>query len=290
MNGPLDTEHPRPEDAAAPSPAAPPADVLTPAAVQRHLRSAVFGHRIFYYTTIDSTNERALELAAAEEPEGSLVLAEEQTAGRGRRERSWFSAPFTGIYASLVLRPAIAAARAPLLTFMASVAVADALNEVAGLSARIKWPNDVLVGARKIAGVLGEMRGSHTEVREMVVGIGINVNQAAGDFPAALAGVATSVRVERGAALERAVLLASVLEGFERRYARFLRDGPALLLREWEALSATPPGAPIAVAGAGGRLDGAFEGIDEDGSLILLAPDGTRWRLPFGEILDSGRP
>lgn len=266
-------------------PEAPPGDALTPALLQRFLRSAVFGHRIFYYPSIGSTNDRALELAAAEEPEGGLVLAEEQTAGRGRRERTWCSTPYAGIYASLILRPAMPATRAPLLTFMAAVAVADALNEQTGLKARIKWPNDVLVGGRKIAGVLGEVRGNDPEVREMVVGFGVNVNHAAADFPEAIRDLATSVRLERGAPIDRAPLLASLLEGFERRYARLLRDGPATLLREWEALSALAPGAPVTVAGPTGRVVGSFAGIDDEGGLILLDAEGRRVRVAFGEIL-----
>jgi BirA family biotin operon repressor/biotin-[acetyl-CoA-carboxylase] ligase len=261
-------------------------EALTPASLQRLLRSAVFGHRIFYYPSIGSTNERALELAAAEEPEGGLVLAEEQTAGRGRRDRTWSSRPYLGIYASLILRPAIAAPRAPLITFMAAVAIADALNEIAGLKARIKWPNDVLVGRRKIAGVLGEVRGSEPEVREMVVGIGLNVNQRAEDFPADIRDRATSVRVETGSPAERAAVLASILEGFERRYARLLRDGPATLLREWESLSALAPGAPLKVESPGGPIDGEFAGIDEEGGLLLRGGDGAIRRIAFGEVLD----
>lgn len=275
-----------------PPPGAPPPgpqDALTPACLQRLLRSAVFGHRIFYYPSIGSTNDRALELAAAEEPEGGLVLAEEQTAGRGRRERTWWSTPYAGIYASLILRPAMPATRAPLLTFMAAVAVADALNEHTGLKARIKWPNDVLVGGRKIAGVLGEVRGNDAEVREMVVGFGVNVNHAAADFPEALRDLATSVRLERGAPLDRAPLLASILEGFERRYARLLRDGPSTLLKEWESLSALAPGAPVTVAGPTGRIDGNFAGIDAEGGLLLDGEDGRRVRVPFGEILEMPR-
>lgn len=285
MSVPLDRKPP--SRGAEPPPAGAPAagDALTPAALQRFLRAAVFGHRIFYYPTIGSTNERALELAAAEEPEGGLVLAEEQTAGRGRRERTWSSPPYLGIYASLILRPAIPAPRAPLVTFMASVAVADALNEVCALSARIKWPNDVLVGRRKIAGVLGEVRGSEPEIREMVIGIGVNVNQADADFPVDVLPVATSVRIEKGASADRAPILASILEGFERRYARLLRDGPGTLLREWESLSALPIDTPIVIEGPGGRLEGAFAGIDEEGALLLRGPGGATKRIPFGEIV-----
>jgi BirA family biotin operon repressor/biotin-[acetyl-CoA-carboxylase] ligase len=264
-----------------------PGEALTPAALQRLLRSAVFGHRIFYYPSIGSTNDRALELAASEEPEGGLVLAEEQTLGRGRRERTWCSAPYAGIYASLILRPAIPATRAPLLTFMAAVAVADTLNEQFRLRARIKWPNDVLIERRKIAGVLGEVRGSAPEIREMVVGVGVNVNQSAADFPAELEGKATSVRLETGAPADRAAILAGVLEGFERRYARFLRDGPATLLREWESLSTLTPGAQLSVQGPTGRVEGEFTGIDLEGALVVRAPAGSIHRIPFGELLDS---
>jgi BirA family biotin operon repressor/biotin-[acetyl-CoA-carboxylase] ligase len=265
----------------------PAADALTPAALQRHLRTAVFGHRIFYYPTITSTNARALELAAAHEPEGGLVLAEEQTEGRGRRERTWSSTAYLGIYASLILRPAIPAPRAPLLTLMASVAVADALNEVSGISARIKWPNDVLVARRKIAGILGEVRGSDPEVREMVVGLGVNINHTSADFPPAVAAVATSVRLEKGIPSERAPILAAILEGFERRYARLLRDGPSTLLGEWASLSALPIGSALSVDGPAGRVAGVVDGVDEEGALLLRGERGEQHRIAFGEIVDS---
>lgn len=267
-----------------------PTDPLTPAAVQRHLRAAVFGHRIFYYPTIGSTNERALELAAAGEPEGGLVLAEEQTEGRGRRDRSWSSPPSLGIYASLILRPAIPAPRAPLLTFMAAVAAADALNEIPGVKARIKWPNDVTVDGRKIAGVLGEVRGADPEVREMVVGIGVNVHHEERDFPPELLSRATSVRLASGRSSERAPLLARLLEGFEHRYARALRDGPSTLLREWQSLSVLQPGDPIRVLGPAGPAQGGFAGIDEEGGLRLTAPGGATLRVPFGELVEALEP
>jgi BirA family transcriptional regulator, biotin operon repressor / biotin---[acetyl-CoA-carboxylase] ligase len=266
------------------APAPPPADPLTPAALQRCLRAAVFGSRVFYYPTIGSTNDRALELASAGEAEGGLVLAEEQTLGRGRRARSWTSPPHSGIYASLILRPGLPATRAPLLTLIAAVAISEALREAAALQARIKWPNDVLVGRRKIAGVLGEFRGSEPEIRALVVGLGVNVNHAVTDFPPEIRERATSVLIENGAAAERAPLLAQILEGFERRYGRLLRGETAELLREWESLSAIPDGARVVVEGAAGRHEGSVAGVDDEGALLLNLASGGTLRVPFGEI------
>jgi BirA family biotin operon repressor/biotin-[acetyl-CoA-carboxylase] ligase len=271
-----------------PPPGAPPDrdEPLTPAALQRCLHAAVFGHRVFYYPTIGSTNDRALECAADGESEGILVLAEEQTEGRGRRERSWASGAYLGIYASLVLRPALPTTRAPLFTLMAAVSVADALDEMCGLTTRIKWPNDVLVGRRKIAGVLGEIHGAEHEIRDLVIGLGINVNQTSRDFPPDLQRRATSVRIENRVRADRAPILAGVLERFERRYSRLLRDGPETLLREWESRSTMAPSQRIVVGGLTGHVTGAFHGIDEEGALVLLTDDGAQRRVPFGEILD----
>lgn len=266
------------------------AGTLTPAALQRHLRSAVFGHRIVYYPTIGSTNDRALDLAAAGEPEGVVVLAEEQTGGRGRRDRTWDSRARLGIYVSLILRPDVTASRAPLFTFTAAVAVAEALRDTCRLQAGIKWPNDVVVGRRKIAGILGETRGSDPQVREMVMGMGVNVNQRPEDFGDALGDRATSVRVEGGAAVDRAPILAAILEGFERRYGRLLRGGSADLLKEWEALSAIPRGRRVVVEGPGGRCEGEVAGVDEEGALLLEEAGGAARRVPFGEIVQSFWP
>jgi BirA family transcriptional regulator, biotin operon repressor / biotin---[acetyl-CoA-carboxylase] ligase len=258
---------------------------MTPAALQRRLRSAVFGHRVFYYATIGSTNDRALELAADGEPEGGLVLAEEQTSGRGRRDRSWHSGARLGIYASVILRPRVPAPRAPLFTFTAAVAVASAIREACGLEARIKWPNDVLVGPRKIAGILGETRGSEPVIREMVVGMGVNVNQTATDFPAVVRDSATSVLIETGSATDRATVLAAMLEGFERRYGMVLRGRSSDVLSEWEALSAAPRGRAVVAEGPDGRIEGSVAGVDEEGALLLLVAGGRVVKLPFGEIV-----
>jgi len=261
-------------------------EALTPAALQGWLRTAVFGHRVFYYPTIGSTNDRALDLAAAGEPEGVAVLAEEQTVGRGRRDRSWQSPARLGIYVSLVLRPEVPAPRAPLFTFMAAVAVADALRDMARVQAAIKWPNDVVIGRRKIAGILGETRGSDPSIREMVLGIGLNVNQRPEDFVPEVLARATSLRIETGTAWDRARILASVLEGLERRYARLLAGQAAEILQEWESLSALPHGRAVVVDGPAGRTEGTVAGVDEEGALLLARPDGGRLRVPFGEIVE----
>jgi BirA family biotin operon repressor/biotin-[acetyl-CoA-carboxylase] ligase len=260
-------------------------DPLTPAALERRLRAAVFGHRIVHYPTLGSTNDRALELAAAGESEGTLVLSEEQTGGRGRRDRTWLSPAGAGIYASLILRPGVPAAKAPLFTFMAAVSVAGALREAAGVDARIKWPNDILARRRKIAGILGEVRGAEPEIREMVVGLGVNVHQERGEFPPEIRDRATSVRAETGGRPERAVLLAAVLEGFEARYRRLLGEGPGALLREWQSLSAVPAGGRVMVEGPAGRAEGAMAGVDDEGALLLSGPGGRPRRVPFGEIV-----
>ena len=259
---------------------------LTPAALQKSLRAAVFGHQVFYYPSIGSTNDRALDLAAAGEPEGAVVLAEEQTGGRGRRERVWQSPARLGIYVSLILRPCVPAPRAPLFTFTAAVTVADALRGVGRVPAAIKWPNDVVVGRRKIAGILGETRGSDPIIREMVLGIGLNVNQRAEDFGPEVAGRATSLRIETGAPADRPPLLAAILEGFERRYSRLIGGQPAEMLREWQALSALPRGRSVVVEGPSGRLEGQITGVDEEGALLLRLPDGGTVRVPFGEIVE----
>lgn len=267
-----------------------PRDDLTPASLQRCLRTAVFGHRVFYYPSLGSTNDRALELLGAGEEEGALIVAEEQTRGRGRRERSWVSLPGAGIYASLILRPDLPAPQAPLVTFLAAVAVTRALRDSGVVVAGIKWPNDVVAGRRKIAGILAESRRAEPRVREMVVGIGINVGHRSSDFPADVRPRATSVRIETRRRVPRAPILAAVLENLERGYTRLLRGGRADLLREWEGLAAIPRGGRIIVEGPAGRSEGILAGLDEEGALLLDTGGGERERIAFGEIVHATWP
>ena len=171
---------------------------LSPAALQRRMGTTHLGHRIYHYPEIGSTNDRAIELAAAGEPEGSIVIAEQQTQGRGRHDRTWISAGGLGLYLSMILRPGGEASGAPLFTLLGAVATARAISSACGCVAHIKWPNDVVVKGRKIAGVLGEVRSSSPILEELVLGIGVNVNHGTDDFPRELGDQATSMYLETG--------------------------------------------------------------------------------------------
>ncbi|MCZ6694948.1 MAG: biotin--[acetyl-CoA-carboxylase] ligase [Acidobacteria bacterium] len=257
---------------------------LTPSALHRRLRTAHMGHRIYHYPEIGSTNDRAIELAAAGEPEGSIVIAERQTRGRGRRDRTWISADRLGLYLSMILRPGGEVSNAPLFTLLGSVATARALSSACGCVARIKWPNDVIVKGRKIAGILGEVRSSAPTLKELVLGIGINVNHEAADFPSELGDRATSVYLETGRRHDRCALLVEILERFERCYLAVLRNGPEELLSAWRQLSAIPPGTRVSLRVGDELIEGILIDIESDGALRLQVGVGSTRRVAFGEI------
>ena len=160
-------------------------DVLSPSLLRRRLRGTPFGKRIYHYFKTASTNSIGLELGHAGEPHGTLIIAEEQTGGRGRAGRTWHSEKTSGIYMSVLLRPAVSPIVAPVITMVAGLAVRDAVEEETGIAADLRWPNDLLAGGKKFCGILTEMYAEPSQVRFVIVGIGINVNHAA--MPAELA-------------------------------------------------------------------------------------------------------
>src|SRR5437763_10675506 len=180
-------------------------DILTPDMLKQRLKGSLFGKRIFHFFRTDSTNRVALELGHAGEAEGAVVLAEEQTAGRGRAGRAWDSQRAAGIYVTLLLRPKLAPVQAPLLTMMAGLSAHAAVEELTGLPVDLKWPNDLMIRGKKTGGILTEMHAEPGMVRFVVVGIGLNVNQER--FPGELAGLATSLRQETGKTHSRMELL-----------------------------------------------------------------------------------
>jgi BirA family biotin operon repressor/biotin-[acetyl-CoA-carboxylase] ligase len=243
------------------------------------MAAPVFEH----HDSIDSTNRRAKELAAAGCPARSLVVAEAQTAGRGRRGRAWHSPAGSGIYASLVLRPTLAPEHAPLLTLAASVAIAEALCARANVATVIKWPNDVLVGTRKIAGILTEMVAEPERMDFAVVGFGINVNLAASAVPAELRAVATSLRIETGRTFRRAELLADCLKRLGDLCAELEAGRFDAVLAPWRARS-NFIGRRVRVETLRETRVGLASDVGPDGSLVLETADGVRHSVLSGDV------
>src|SRR5215469_15381330 len=209
-------------------------DLLTPDTLRQRLKGSLFGKRIYHFFKTDSTNRVAFELGHSGEPEGAVVLAEEQTAGRGRAGHEWHSERTAGIYVTLLLRPKLAPVQAPLLTMTAGLSVHTAVEAVTGLVVDLKWPNDLMVRGKKAGGILTEMHADPGAIRFVVVGIGLNVNQER--FPGELANVATSLRQETGKTQSRMELLVRLLREFESDYNRFVREGVASVVKRFEVL------------------------------------------------------
>ena len=273
-------KRPSPSDESAES--AGPRDRYDAARMRAKLSTGVFGRVLEYHERVGSTNDVILDMAEQAAPHGTVCLADEQSAGRGRRGYGWFSPPGCGIWASVLLRPRLSAARTPPLTLCAAAAVARALEPAAGESVKIKWPNDLLMGGRKVAGILAESRGAAGDEPVIVIGMGINVNHTREQFPDELSATATSLRIESGRPVGREDLFLAILTSFETAYADYLTSGPASLLTEvdarlaWRGL-AVEADSP---AGAAGRVSR----IDEEGGLVLDRQEGGPLVIRSGSI------
>ncbi|NLW08254.1 MAG: biotin--[acetyl-CoA-carboxylase] ligase [Firmicutes bacterium] len=252
-------------------------DRLYPWEVQKGLATRFTGHWIEYYAELPSTNRRARELATgpASPPEGLLVLAEKQTAGRGRLGRSWFSPAGTGIWMTLLLKPAFPPGELPKLTLLAAAAVARAVSAELELTPLIKWPNDLYLDNRKIAGILAETAGKAGAPWEyLLLGIGINVNQTAADFPGDLQEKAGSLRMSLGAPVDRITLLRRCLAVLEEEYVYARENGFARALAYCRQYSLIL-GRRVEVKSGDRCYRGKAVAIRDDGSLELLLDDGT---------------
>jgi BirA family biotin operon repressor/biotin-[acetyl-CoA-carboxylase] ligase len=254
-------------------------------------RLGPLGRRVMFYSTIGSTNDVAAELAAQGVAEGLVVLADAQTAGRGRRGRTWFSPPGSGLYASVVLTPARASspARATgLLTLTAGVALAEGIAIATGLAPDIKWPNDLLVGGRKLAGILAEGVASSGEtdqdagVLSVVLGFGINISPSV--YPPELRARATSLEAELGRQVDRALVCAESIASLARRYDDLVAGRFDAILDDWRRRATGLRGARVQWQDVGGIRHGITAGIDETGALLVQS-DGAIQRLVAGEVL-----
>ena len=255
-------------------------DLLLPEMVAPSLKGTVFGANpgklIHHYYKIGSTNSEAMLAASEGAPEGSVFLAEEQLAGRGRGAHSWHSARSSGIYCSVVLRPAMPPTEALILSLAAGLAVRAAVTEIAPqLQADLKWPNDLLLSGKKFCGILTEMNAEVTRVRHLVVGVGINVNQQ--KFPAELREIATSLRIETGTEWSRVELCAALLKSLDREYRNLVEDAGAreAILRRFEESSSSVRGRKVSIEENGG-LTGVTEGLDARGFLQVRTEQGLK--------------
>jgi BirA family biotin operon repressor/biotin-[acetyl-CoA-carboxylase] ligase len=255
-------------------------DLLLPDMLAPALKGTIFGadvqRNFHHYYKIGSTNIEAMESAASGAPEGSAFIAEEQTAGRGRGAHQWESAASAGIYCSVVLRPALPPSETLVLSLAAGLAVHAAVQQVdANATPDLKWPNDLLIDGKKFCGILTEMNAEPTRVRYIVVGIGINVNQA--QFPAELQPIATSLRLTTGTEWSRVELCAALLKSLDREYRDLLeKPGPhESILRRFEDRSSMVRGRQVLVEENGG-VEGVTEGLDPRGFLQVRTAGGLR--------------
>ena len=260
-------------------------DILTPDLLRQQLKGSMFGKKIHHFFRIDSTNRVAMDLSYANEPEGTIVLAEEQTAGRGRAGRSWHSERASGIYVTLLLRPRMSPVQAPLLTMMAGLSAHAAIQAQTGLHPDVKWPNDLMLNGKKVGGILTEMHAEPTLVRFVIVGIGINVNQE--KFPAELSGVATSLRAESGKSQSRLELLARLLREFEADYNRFLRNGAAAVIERFAQVSSYARGKKVRVTNGNESYVGVTVGLRPEGLLQVQREDGTMVTVFAGVVTET---
>ncbi len=255
------------------------------------LRTSRFGKRIIALRTVPSTNDFARQEAENGAPEGTVIVADEQTAGRGRLSRGWYSPPGLGIWISIVLRPQVSPEVAPSLTFCASVAVARAVRALHSVDVSLKWPNDVLLKGRKVCGILTEMKATRGSVEYVICGIGINVSQTPSDFPAALRETATSLLSATGRKVERVQLFSEVIEQIEALYDQFLREGPAACIGEWR-LMCPFFGKRVRVVERVERrpepgetsVEGTFFGIEDNGALVVRLDSGVHRTFVAGDV------
>jgi len=294
-----------------------PPSALSEAAIRARCSTARIGRRIVVLDVTRSTNSDAISLGRDGEAEGTVVIAEQQTAGRGRLGRSWESSRGVNLYISILLRPAIAPASAPQLSLVAGVAVAETVREE-GIDARIKWPNDVVVAKseksgtgtdfgksvsplagsrlvvpdfsgrlRKLAGILTEIEAETDRVAFVVVGIGVNLNSRSEHFSPELAGKATSVLLERGTGVDRAAFTARLLSRFEECHDSWSHGGFAAVAPRWRALSILD-GRQVRVEAPGETWEGNCAGIDDDGALLIENVHGTQRRVLAGDVTIRG--
>ena len=247
-------------------------DILVPQLLSHRLFGTPFARRIYHFFKVDSTNTVAMQLGEQGEPHGTVVLAEEQTAGRGRAGRKWLSEKSAGIHCTVLLRPQISPAYAPLLTLVAGLAARDAAAEELDALPDIRWPNDLLAHGKKFAGILTEMHAEPDRMHYAVVGIGINVNQT--KMPDDLGQIATSLRMETGKVHSRLDVLVRLLRHLDRYYNQFIAEGGLPIVRRFAEVSSYFQGKRVRITTAVEAFTGTTAGLEPSGVLRVMRDDG----------------
>ncbi len=251
-------------------------------AIRHYLSTKILGQKIHSYQSLGSTNSTAWQLAEQGAPEGTLVVADRQTAGRGRLGRSWHSPPRVGLWFSLILRPEVELTQAPGLSLLTALALAQTIGSHCGIEAKIKWPNDCQIAGKKVAGILTELSSELDRVNFVIVGVGLNVNQTRSDFPRALRSKGTSLALESKHKCHRAEILALFLKEFEHFYLQFKQSGIAPFIKEIERRMALL-GQKVKLAVGKEIVTGKVAGLAEDGALLLETKAGS-YRAISGEV------
>jgi len=258
-------------------------DILTAPRVQQGLATRLVGGNIHHVLETETTMTLAGRLAAEGAPDGTVVVAERQTAGRGRLGRQWATAPGRGIWMTLILRPQLTPMELGPLTLLLAVGVADGLRASTSLTPQIKWPNDVLIKGRKVCGILTELVAEQDAVRYVLAGVGINVLQARDEFPADIRTMATSLTLEAGAPVDRVAVFRAVLEAVDEVYHSALGSGFAPVLDRWRDASVTL-GSRVRVASTNDQFSGTALDITEQGALIVRRDDGRTVTVVSGDV------
>lgn len=266
-------------------------DILSRQEIESLIRTSWLGHEISYYKEIDSTNTQAERLAEEGAPHGTLVVADMQRAGRGRRGREWNSPDGEGIFFTILLRPQIEPANAPMLTLVMAAAAVRGIAACTGLEPKIKWPNDIVVNEKKVVGILTEMSAQIDYVNHIVIGTGINVHQTS--FPKELDKKATSLDIElqkrKGqGTVSRAQLLENILEQFEDCYETYLKTQNLSGLLEEYNHALVNKDRRVRVLDPLGEFEGKALGINEQGSLLVVKEDNTVAEISSGEVSVRG--
>lgn len=258
-------------------------DKISSNEIQLGLATKIMGRNIHFEEIVTSTQKLAQNLASDGVPEGTIVVADQQTNGRGRMSREWYSPSGTGIWMTMIVRPKIPINTTPQLTLLTAVAIVQAIEELTPLKPDIKWPNDIMINGKKIVGILTELQAEADQVHSVIIGTGINVNQKKDDFPEELQEVATSFLIETGERWERAKFIQMILLKFEGLYGLFLSKGfkPIKLLWEGYAISFNKL---IKAKTLKGTVEGKAIGIDDDGALLIETNSNVVERIYSADI------